>query len=610
VILVLSLLAIAGCVVEQREGTLPDLKTKIHLSMAQKVNVFSLIRKSLRFYPDMERALSIPLETNLPQICDREIFVTIFHEGSPQVTGVGREGCTQERILRAVVGLTNHPDFKKYNYMMNLESSSVKVDFLNRRKKLDFSKPLSKVGVEPGMDGLILQDGEDQHYQLPTDFIYLGWEPQKRSGDLYGRRLKIQLKHLCRQAGLDPDAYKEYPVYEFRAISWVQHRPDLMPFPLYRGTLLPSEFTTADQARGAAAAGDWLVNNIGPTGRFTYTFNPTTGKRSNFLEYNVSRHAGSVYALMHLYNQSLEPRYLERGIAAMEFLQRHLKPPLLEPTILAIRHPIFGTYDLGAAALTLLALCELPEVQFAKIGNDTTNRLARFILKMQLESGEFHSVYMRKLAGLAPDRPDYVVPGEALLALVRYYKKNPNVDWLEAAKRAADVQIKQFQKTKRADSWTVQGLAELFQVDSDPRYAEATFAMADSILAEQHKTGSYADYVGAFRVSRPPRTTPTARRMVALASASSLCWFLGTDSSKYDKAVQEGARFILWNQYRQENSFYLGLPETAAGAIRGGPVDPTIRMDQCQHAIIALTGAYKIGTRIDQEKSEAKKADK
>lgn len=595
----MTLVALSGCRDVQRTTSLPDYKESIQLSTGQTVAIFSLVRQALMLYPDMEKALSIPLDRTLPAICDKEIFVTIFHEASPQITGVGLQGCVQERILRAVVNLTNHPNFKKY-YMLNLASSACKIDIITRRQALDFEKPIKKIRLEQGIEGLILQNGERMFYQLPTDYIHFGWEPLKRGKGIRQERLKIQLDHLCRQANLGSNGYKKQPVYKFRTRSYLQHRPDLLPLPLFRGNLLKKNFSSADMARGAASAGDWLVNNIEPTGRFTYNFNPTTGESSGFLDYNTVRHAGSVYSLMHLYNQSLEPRYLERGTVAVEFLKRHMKPPLLEPNLLAVRHPVLRVSELGSAALTLMALCELPPAQFEHIGMDVTNRLARFLIKMQLEDGNFHTIYMQKLAGLIPRKPVRYAPGEAMLALVRYYHKNPNVEWLESARRAAQNQIASFKTTGVPDNWTIQGLAELYRIDPEPRYAEVALAMADMLVKRQFTHHRFNDYVGGYDNSHPPRSTPAASRTEALIAVSNLCTLLGRDSKTYDEAILRAARFILWNQYRKENSYFIGLVEKSEGAIRGGLIDQNIRMDYCQHAIVALIGAYKLVTRLEE----------
>ena len=593
IFLVWVLLLGPGCGQKETSESLPDIKVKQKLPTMQAVSVFDLVRKALALYPDMEKALNIPQEKNLPDICDREVFVTIFHEGCPQITGVGNFGCAQERILRAVVNLTNNPNFKKY-YLLSLETAVVKVDVLINRRKLNTNKPLRKLSFEPGMHGLQLQDGERMFYQLPSDYIHFGWEPKDQGKGLKARRLKKLLHLLGKQAGLGGGAYNSYPVYRIRTRSYLQHRPDLVPIPLYRANLLQRGFNAPDMARGAAEAGNWLINNIEPTGRFRYKYNPTTGKASSFLDYDTARHAGAVYALMHLYNQSLEPKYLDRGLVAMEFLKRHLKAPLLEPGLLAIRNPITGGYKLSAAAMALIALCEFPEEQFKKIGQETTNKLARFLLKMQLDSGDFYDRYYKKLGGFQPKERNDISQGEALLALVRYYNKNPNVDWLEAAKKAVNKQIELFNKSRKPDFWTVIALAELYETEPDAKYANAAFDMADEILDHQYVENKYADYTGGYDYSRPPRTTDAATMTQALNAVSRVCWLMGKDCTRYDDAIIRTARFLLWNQYRNENSYFITMPDTALGAFRSGLIDQSIHLDNCRHSILALIGAYRI----------------
>jgi len=604
------ILSFSGCGEKSRSAPLADYKTKTQMTTVNKVSMFSLVRKALALYPDVDKALSLPVEKGLLNNCDREVFVTIFHEGSPQITGVGAQGCMQERLLLAVANLTSNPTFKN-QYLLNLDTVTVKIDIVYRRNALNTDKEIEKIKIEPGLDGLILQDGQKMHYQLPTDFIHFGWEPETRGKNLRGERNKIMFKYLCRQGGHGAGSYKSYPIYRFRTISLIQHKPDVLPLQLFRGNLLPVEFRSTDMARGAAGAGDWLIENIEPTGRFSYLFDPTSGEKSSFFDYNVVRHAGCVYSLLYLYNQSLEPRFLEKGMVSLKFLQRHLKKPLLEPDLLAVKHPVYGTYALGSTALTLIALCELPDKYAANVGVTTTNSLAKFLLKMQMDNGGFYGNYLQKLADVKPSRPPRYAIGESLLALVRYYVKNPNVDWLEAANKAAQFQIDRFNATGQVDSWTIQGLAELFRINPRPEYSQAVFDMADIFLDSQYdnKSRTFPDYAGGFKNSRPPRSTPASSRTEALLAARNLSYFLGKSTRKYDQAILLAARFILWNQYRSDNSYFIGLPDSAKGAISGGLIDPVIRMDYCQHAIIALTGAYKVAAEKEDAKSVMEKID-
>ena len=606
-IFTIIVLAATGCRKQKQSVELPEFKKNIKLSVPHLVSMFSLVRKALTLYPDMERAMQIPEEQQLPHLCDTDIFVTIFHEAGPSITGIGRQGCLQQRLLRAVLEITSDPNFKKF-YMLNLGSTDVKIDVVRKREKLDVNKSLSKVRIEPGIHGLIMQDGDQTYYQLPTDYIYQAWEPQKREKSLRKARVKEQLNQLCRRGALPDNAWKQMPIYRFQTLSYLQHRPDFLPIPLYRGNVLPKNISAKDVAWAAASAGDWLGKNIEPTQRFTYWVNPTNGRKGSFFSYSMSRHAGCVYALLYLYNQTLETRFLDKGLLGLEFIMRNMKPPLLEKDLLSVRHPVFGYSEVGAAAMTLAALCELPEGQFENIGLDKSNRLARFILKMQTDEGNFYPVYLRKLAGLQPEKHPREYPGQAIFALTRYYKKNPNVDWLEGAKLAADTSIARFESDGRVDEWVLIGLAALYEIDPNPAYAQTVLKMADQFLNTQYQNDTYPDYEGGFKGSTPPRSDSASLKTRALLAAKNIAEQLGQDTAPYEKAIKTAARFILWNQYREDNSFFVGLPEEAKGAVRGGLVDPNIRMDFCGNAIFALSGAYElVKPKSEDENKDEKK---
>ena len=583
--------------------SLPKLSRNIQLTEPQLEAMFKLVRTGLALYPDMEKALKLPKDPALPDLCDTDIAVTVFNEGNPQITGIGFQGCAHERILRAVYKLTLNPEFSR-KYLLKLKSTKIKIDVVTYRNKLNLKK-LKKVKVEPGVYGLMVMKNEEPVYQLPSDFIHFGWEPESHSRLA---RIKKQLSELMTQAALPDDAWKELPIYRIFTLSYLQNLPDEPALPLYRANILIKNITPTHVEQSAVAAGKWLINHIEPTDRFTHNFNPVTRETPSFFTFSPTAHAGCAYSLIYLYNRTLEPKFLEGGERALRFLQRHMRQPVLEPEILSVQHPIFNTSELSASAMTLMAFCELPEAQFSQIGIETANRLARFILEMQLDDGHFYEIYYHKLAGYQPKSDLRYFEGEALLALVRYYKKNPNLQWLESARLAAGAQIDLFEKSGVANYWTVQALAELYSIDPTPTYAKSALKMADALLDDMYVGKPYPDYEGGFKPSHPPRTSSSAGKIEALISASRLSQYLGEDTSKYDHAVMEGTRFLIWNQYRPDNSYWVATPEQVEGAIRDGLIDVNVYANTMRHTVAALAGAIPISKNVAAEEQAEEEA--
>jgi len=572
-------------------GSLPKWGLNANLAM------FSLVREALSLYPDMRRILEVPDDPDLPDICDRPVVVTILRENNPPVWGVGSQGCIRESLLRAVYQLTQDENFQRF-YMLDLSKITVRIDILYSRKQLDLTD-LSKVRVEPGIHGLILQNGDQLTFQPPYAFLYYSWEEEKRGRGIRTRRLEKQLDYLSEAAEVGEGNWRDYPIYRFLTISFLQHRPDFVPLRVFRDASLIKNFRSSQIGRAAIDAGRYLDKTFNyHSQRFRYRFNPVTLEKSSYTTYNSVLHAGTVYGMVSLYKASQKEEFFNVTHSSMDYLIKRISPPLLEPELLCVKRSYVA--QLGTSALTLIALSELPEKLLSNIGIPRINRLARFISEMQESDGRFYNFYWQRLIGYMPQKQSAYFAGESLLALVRYYKINPNVEWLHAARSAADFQIKEFERTGKPNTWTIQGLAELHEIDPQHRYAEACFAMADYLL--RHQWGNplkkrrviYPDYRGGFDNTTPPRTADTARRLEALLAAHRLAFQMDKDTSFYEKSILAATYFILQNQYRRDNIYWIKLPDQVRGAFRNGLIDPEIRMDTCQHAIVALTGAYDV----------------
>jgi hypothetical protein len=587
-------------------GERPDTIAPAFRNLDNYLSMFTLVRDALTAYPDVQKALAIPVDPDLPDLCDRPVLVSIYRENTPPLWGVGTEncladlglekrtGCLHDAILCATYQITMQEKIFKKFYGVKLDQVAVRVDVLDRARLLKSTKKnIKKDNVEPGVHGLILQNGSKLTFQPPFSYLIYSWETDDHSRQ---GRLRRQLNYLADDAGVRD--WSDYPIYRFNAHSVLQHRPDFMPLIVLRDAPIIKRFGSREIGRAAIDSGRYLNATFDfHQKRFRYIFNPVTLERSSFLEYETVHHAGAVHALFKLYKASHKEEFFDMCQASFDFLVRHISPPLLEPDLLAVKR--LQVTQLGSTALTLLALTELPDKLVDMIGVDRINRLARFLVEMQEKDGRFYDFYWQRLLGYMPRTPVPSFQGEAFFALTRYYKANANVEWLLAARHAAERLIAQYRRDGRVDPWTLQGMVELYDIDPNPEYAEIAFAMASELLGKQYgdptyKRPPYPDYHGGFNTSRPPRTLTAARRVEALLAVHWLAYRLGKDTKPYTDAIMRGTHFLLQNQYRRDNTYYVNLPEATRGAFRGGLIDPAIRVDFNQHAIIALTGAYDL----------------
>lgn len=172
---------------------------------------------------------------------------------------------------------------------------------------------------------------------------------------------------------------------------------------------------------------DYLVWHLHPTGRFDYVFDPLTEKTGK--DYNLLRHAGTLYALFQWYRLTgARPplKLLDKGVDYLEtFIESH-------PTVKYLSAVVAnGEAKLGGAGLALLMYTERQALT-GKTGDLRLMRqLAEFIIWTQEQSGRFPSIYVLQERRFT-DFYSVYYPGEAMLGLLRLYRIDPDPRWLQA----------------------------------------------------------------------------------------------------------------------------------------------------------------------------------
>ena len=95
-------------------------------------------------------------------------------------------------------------------------------------------------------------------------------------------------------------------------------------FPLYRGHRLWGEYSRNQLLSAAQGGGKYLIQSVQPDGRFIYFYDPIKDAHDN--RYNISRHAGAVYAMLELYEVTRDPELLQAARKALDYLAGFFKP--------------------------------------------------------------------------------------------------------------------------------------------------------------------------------------------------------------------------------------------------------------------------------------------
>ena len=147
------------------------------------------------------------------------------------------------------------------------------------------------------------------------------------------------------------------------------------------------------------------------------------------------------------------------------------------------------------------------------------------------------------------------------------------------------------------DHWVIQALDWLDLAEPEaPEWRQGAYAMGKRYVREQHppQRPPFADYRGSYRrIQEVPRTARAASRGEAIGGVARIAWRHGDPSWHWERSLLEGAHHLVEQQFTDDNAFYFARPEEVLGAIRMGIIDNHCRIDNNQHAIVALANALE-----------------
>jgi hypothetical protein len=367
---------------------------------------------------------------------------------------------------------------------------------------------------------------------------------------------------------------------------------------------------TPERVRDAIDAAAAYLHRHQQDGRFVYRIRmdgSTPGPR-----YNVVRHAGALYGLAQHFELSGSDASRQAVLeGARELRRRYLHPVRGVPGAMAVfslaPEEVEGSRyaKLGGSALGLVALLAARDLDPEAVPLDELRGLGEFILFMQEANGRFRAKYHEQ-AGFAHDFESVYYPGEAILALARLHRADPDPRWLSAALDAAAFLVRSRQGATRLpnDHWLMIATADLLPlldaVDDPPISREAllahAIALGHTMLEEQRRAARELDAPGSFL---PEGTsTPTATRLEGLAALHSVL------SERHEPlrrqirtAIERGIAFLLRCQVRGGRAD--GGVLRALRPLPGAPPDfnrrqQEIRIDYNQHALSALIGWLRV----------------
>jgi hypothetical protein len=374
--------------------------------------------------------------------------------------------------------------------------------------------------------------------------------------------------------------------------------------------------TDSKYLEASVMAGLWLANHQKPDGSFWYEYNPVTNEYS--YEFSLLRQIGTSYSVILLYANYREEVFLETGEMALEYIIEHLDY-IDEDTAFIMGG---GEANLGGSALAVMGF-----YQYAKVKGDRydkhLNALGDFIVSCQEDDGRLRSWHIMGGRILEPGDEFYekhtdYYPGEAMLALAMLYDHTKEEKYLNCWKAAFnyyyDFYGGAYSPYTPFSPWATGALVMMYEYVRDERYVRMSKSMADSVLDSQalYPVGfENESYVGGFYYRRyltykaAPESAsasdkayqPRANTASKIEGTVDLVWLLRSfglsgNMERYLTSSFLASDFLVQIQYNEEEAQAYDKPEWVVGGVPGGVIDPQIRIDFNQHAMVTWLKLY------------------
>ena len=258
-----------------------------------------------------------------------------------------------------------------------------------------------------------------------------------------------------------------------------------------------------------------------------------------------------------------------------------------------------GKVKLGALALAALTLRSHPERSRYRPIED---RLRRTIDHLWQPSGEFRTFWQ------PADRNDMqdFYPGEALLAWASWYREEKDPALLQRFMRSfRHYRAWHLEPQHRRPAfvpWHTQACASMYRETGDPELRAFVFEMNDWLVQfQQWPADEHPEFAGRFYPSDPafgpPHASSTGVFLEGLVEACELALTHGDArrSEVYRLAVSRGLRSVAQLTFRDDvEMFYAQRRERLRGGVRTATYDNVIRIDNVQHALMALLRAKEV----------------
>lgn len=320
----------------------------------------------------------------------------------------------------------------------------------------------------------------------------------------------------------------------------------------------------------AGISSQYLADMVQEDGKFIYGYYPIDNEEME--DYNIIRHAGTVWNLILQYEMTRDKSLLEPIEKALGYLEDNFHYMNGYTAFLNDR----GTLNVGGNGISLLAFVSYTEITGSTKYIHLIRSAANGILYMQKENGGFTHTLYKSNYQVHKDYITVFYDGEAMYGLLRAYGLLKDRRYLNAAEKAGDYFIDNNYETLNSH-WIAYGFNELTKYSPEERYfnfglknVHGYTEKLTRVVSAAHTTNETAN--ASFELYH--RLIQSGKKVEMLEEFDEEMLF-----KAIDKRVDYGMNYFV----QPEQAMYFKNPQLVLGSFVVREDNFRIRIDDIQH---------------------------
>lgn len=503
-----------------------------------------------------------------------QLAVSLYRDGEKLMSELAAGANFEESTRNALAVIAAKPD---------LDPATTDIEMSVLHSALSIDARTGSVGSQlRGNVGFSLEVGDQSATLLPSTIFKMNLnEPV----DI--------LRQLSIDANLGESGWKDasahLSTFKTQEYSLVHDRDEASELLNGRAVVRPEDLTY-DKLLGAIdLMVRWYMTNQQPAGNYMYSFYPGKDEYPN--DDWCLRVLNGVFVMTDIANARPDrPEIRESVKRAVELYRGALRSDGEGRAFVHWTKPRPDD-SLGSTAFLMGAMAMLGDDEYRK----DAERMALAIIAKQEDNGRFSTSFI----GEDRDIDQQYYPGEAMLALMRYYTATKDERAKTAVIKAYDYYKRFWGSEKHGPfvPWQIRSFTELYRYEPEQKYVDYVFDLMDWMLDKMPPVSLDQGLARAGALRRMYASTGVYTE--GLVAAYRMAVQVGDRKriERYGRAAVGAIRYLVGLQYEPTDVYLFARPEKVLGALAMKPRDNELRLDFTYHGIAAVLAMTQFRNR-------------